>query len=248
MGSKSETGHAVNAANFTRMIAYAENAGAKYNPPNDAISVVNLKIKDQKQIAAIKLFHEKAAIWMQDVNAREAAMEPVNKLMTRVKNLVNACNVLPQFINDVSGLVKKIQGVRATPKIKTEVGDVKSPTEETIIQISASQQGIDNKIDNLDKLLELLKAEPNYLPNEADLRITAIETLINDAKAKNKAVGLSAPPLESARNDRNNELYGKIHGGLDLANVVKSYFKAIFGGNSVEYHNIAKLEFKRLVK
>jgi hypothetical protein len=234
MSSKSETGHAVNAANFTRMIVYAENAGAKYNPPDAAISVVNLKLKDQKQLAAIKLLHEKAALWMQAVNERERVRESLNTLMTKVK--------------DVTGYVKKIQGVRITPKIVTEPGDPLTPTEESVVQISASKQGIDNRLDNVLMLIELLKTEANYVPNETELTITALEALLTEANAKNTTVSVTTPPMESARNDRNKEMYMGAGSGADLANKLKAYIKAVFGGNSPEYHNVAKLEFKKLVK
>jgi hypothetical protein len=248
MSSKSETGHAVNAANFSRMVVYAENAGAKYNPPDAAISVVNLKLKDQKQQAAIKLLHEKAALWMQAVNEREKVLETLNKLMTKVKNVTIVCNVSPQFIKDVTGLVKKVQGVRISTKIITEPGDPLTPTEESIVQISASKQGIDNRLDNVLMLIELLKTEPNYVPNETELTISALEALLTEANAKNTTVSVTTPPMESARNDRNKEMYMGSGSGADLANKLKAYIKAIFGGNSPEYHNVAKLEFKRLVK
>jgi hypothetical protein len=248
MGSKSETGHAVNAANFSRIIFYCEDTGAKYNPPDAAISVVNLKLKDQKQLDAISLFQDKAGTWMQDVNAREAVMVPINKLATRIKNVAAVCDVLPQFVKDVDGLVKKIQGVRATPKIKTEPADPNTPTDETIVQISAAQTGIDNKLDNLAMLLKLLTKETKYIPNETDLTTAAITALIASAKEKNKAVSTSTPPMESARINRNKEMYAEGTGGADLSAKVKKYMKAVFGGNSPEYHNVAKLEFKKLVK
>jgi hypothetical protein len=248
MKSKSETGHAVNAGNFSRLVFYAEEAGTKYNPPDQAISIVSLKNKDQKQLTAISDFHVGASPWIKAVNEREQAMKPVNKLMTKVKNLVSVCNVNEQFIKDVTSFVKKIQGVRATPKIKTEPSDPNSPTDESIKQISASQLGIDQKMDHIKGLVELLKVEPNYTPNETELTIGAIETVLNDLRAKNDAVSAAKPVLEFARINRNKEMYTDPGNGADLATKVKKYFKAVYGADSEEYHKVAKLKFRNMVK
>lgn len=248
MGSKSETGHAVNAANFSRMIVYCEDAGAKYNPPDAAISVAKLKLKETAINDSIELLREKAATWMQDVNAREAAMAPISKLMTRVKNVAAVCNVLPQFVTDVTGLVKKIQGVRVTPKVETMPDDPNTPTDESVTQISAAQMGIDNRLDNLESLVQLLIAEPNYTPNETDLTTAALTAMITAAKAKNTAVSASTPPMKNAMIDRNNEMYMATGNGAELAGKVKRYMKAVFGGNSQEYHNVAKLKYTVLAK
>ena len=149
MGTKSETGHAVNAANFKRLVYYCQEQGARYNPPDASISLVNLQLVAGKIETAMEDFNIKKAPWMQAVNEREDAIGKVNKYVTKVKNLVEVCDVTQQFKDDVKGLVREIQGVRATPKIKTVAGDPNTPTDNSIVQISASQQGVDNKISNI---------------------------------------------------------------------------------------------------
>jgi hypothetical protein len=116
------------------------------------------------------------------------------------------------------------------------------------VQISAAQTDIDHKIDNYEMLFQMLKLEPGYTPNENELKLAAIQTMITGMKDKNKAVGLALAPMQTARIDRNNEMYIAAESGYDLSGKVKRYFKAVFGAKSEEYHNVAKFVYKKLVK
>jgi hypothetical protein len=248
MGSKSEKGHAVNAANFMRIVQYCAKLGVAYTPPSDEISLVNLESKVVEMQTAIEEFNVKGATWMKVVNERETAIEPLNRLLTRVRNLVKACNVSQAFKDDVSSLVKEIQGVRAKPKIVAEPENPLVPTGETVVYISAAQTGYDNRLNNFDRLIELLKTEPNYLPEEDDLKIAALEALQDLLVEKNTGVAVKTPDVDYGRIDRDNKMYSGEGNGADLAGKIKAYFKAKFGGNSQEYHAITKWEYKKLVK
>lgn len=248
MTSKSESGHAVNVANFSRIIQYCAAMGADYTPPDSAISVVNLKVAEADMKDCLADFNLKAVPWMLAVNDRELAIAPLNKLLTKVKNLANACDVSQEFKNDVKSIVKEIQGVRAKPKIVTEPGDDKAPTTGTIKNISAAQTGYDNRVQNFDKLIQLLKAEPGYAPLEDELKTATLKDLLTTLNDKNALVASKLPDLDNARVKRDKFLYTKFKSGNELASKVKSYMKAKFGGNSPEYHNVAKWEFKNLTK
>jgi hypothetical protein len=248
MASKSETGHAVNAANFSRIIQYCVTMGADYTPPDSAISVANLQIAETAIKESLANYNVKAAPWVKAVNNRELAIEPLNKLLTKVKNLVYACDVSQQFKDDVKSIVKEIQGVRAKAKIVTEPGDNKAPTDASVKNISAAQTGYDNRVQNFDRLIQLLKIEAGYVPVENELRVTTLSDMFDDLNDKNAKVAQYLPPLENARNTRNKAMYGKFKAGNELASKVKSYMKAKFGGNSAEYHDVAKWEYKNLDK
>ena len=242
MSSKSETGVAVNAINLSKIRARCEDKGAKFNPPDTAISVANIKLKETAVNGSILTLQEKSAPWMIAVNGRSDAMALVNPLMTKIKNMALVCDVSDSFKADVSSMVKNIQGVRATPIVVTEPGDPQTPTDETIVHISASQQGFDNKLQNVSMLHQLLSAEPKYLPNETDLTLVSLAAVIADLTAKNTDVIDKTPPVESARIARNVEIFGA-GGGNEIAAKVKKYFKAVWGGNSPEYHDVAKFKF-----
>ena len=246
MGSKSETGIAVNHANLSKVRSRCENMGDEYNPPNAAISVVNIKAKEVSEGIKMKDLRVASAPWMIGVNGRGDAMDLVNPYTTKIKDMVLVCDVPASYKKDVTSRVKKIQGVRAVPKIKTVEGDPETPTEESILQISASQQGFDNKLENLESLYELLKAEPGYAPEEDELKCPAIKAVIDDLHAKNAVVIDLTPAVETARMARNYEMFDPLTGGNALAAMVKNYFKAKWGGNSPEYHSVGKIMFTPL--
>jgi hypothetical protein len=91
----------------------------------------------------------------------------------------------------------------------------------------------------------LLAAEPLYAPNENDLKITAITAMINDFKVKNTAVINATTALSNARISRNDILYKKTTGLVDIAKEVKAYVKSAFGATSSQYKQVSKLKFTR---
>lgn len=248
MAKRSETGHAVNAANFVRIIKYCEELGGAYTPPDEALSIEKLLIKAENMKNAIADYNAKSAPWVQSVNEREYAIAPLNKLLTRVRNLVKACAVKQQFKDDVSSLVKEIQGVRAKAKVVTEPENPLVPTSESVKNISAAQTGYDNRLNNFDRLIELLKVEPGYTPEEDDLKISALEDLQTVLEDRNHDVASVTPAVDNARILRDAEMYTGEGSGADLAGKVKAYFKAKFGGQSREFYTLTKWEFRKLVK
>jgi hypothetical protein len=247
--SKSETGHAVNSSSFEGLTLFCETLGLKYSPPlGSGIELPKLQNKKTAIKGVNDVFYQAGAPWMMVVNGRMDLMDTVDKLFTKVKNVVDVCDVPQSYKDDVAHLVREIHGGRAKPKIEAEASDPSIPTDETVVQISASQQGFDNKLQNVEKCYELLKAQPKYLPSEPELAIGAIDTLIQDLKTSNTAVATQTPVVNLARLARNKELYASTDGAFELASKVKKYMKAAFGGNSSIYHEACKYVFTKLAK
>jgi len=140
-------------------------------------------------------------------------------------------------------LVRKLQGRRATPKMTEEEKKVAAEAGNEVTEISSSQMSFDNRIDNLDKLVKLLTSVTAYAPNEADLKVTALTTLLTDLKAKNTAVITAEAPLVNARIARNDVLYKAGTGVVDTSVDVKTYVKSVFGATSPQYKTISGLTF-----
>jgi len=102
----------------------------------------------------------------------------------------------------------------------------------------------DNRLDNFDKLIQLLSSIPLYTPNEAELKVASLKNLYTDLKTKNTAVINAITPLSNARISRNETLYKADIGLVDTALDVKTYIKSLFGATSPQYKQISKLEFK----
>ena len=243
MTSTSETGHQKNVANFDELISFATGYGTYYNPSKASIKIDALKTLSAQAKAAINAVSAAEPAYKSAVAAREVAFEPLSKLTTRVMNSIKATDTTEQVDENARTLVRKIQGVRATAK-KTEE-EIKALAEQgkEVVEISTSQMSFDSRLDNFFKLIQLLSSVPEYSPNETELKIEHLNTILDDLKAKNTAVVETTTPLSNARISRNDILYRNDVGLCDVAMDVKTYIKSVFGATSPQYKQVSKIKF-----
>lgn len=182
-------------------------------------------------------------------NSREIAFEPLNKLTTRVINALDATDASEQTVKDAKTIARKIQGKRAVSINQNATSSTEIPPAEstsTIQNISASQMSYDSRIDNFNKLITSLTSETLYAPNENDLKLTALNTLLTTFKTTNTAVVNATTTHSNSLISRNTILYGDNTGLVDIAMEVKKYIKSIYGGTSSQYKQVSKLQFKKL--
>ena len=103
----------------------------------------------------------------------------------------------------------------------------------------------DNRIAHFEELINLLTTSGLYNPNETDLQIAALETLLNDMKAKNTAAVTAINEARAARIARDQTLYNDTDGIIALANLVKNYTKSLFGARSPQYRQLTALKFRK---
>jgi len=100
-------------------------------------------------------------------------------------------------------------------------------------------------MESFDRLIKLLINVPLYGPNEAELTIDSLTTLLNNLRDKNSAVLSTVAPLSNARLERNNILYKTDTGLVDIAMDAKFYIKSLFGATSPQFKQVSKLEFRK---
>ena len=244
MTSTNETGHAKNVSNLDDLISVITAYGATYNPTKAAIKLTALQTLSTNAKAAVNTVNAALPAYSNAVAAREVAFTPLNKLATRILNAIKATDTTDQVDDNARTLIRKIQGKRATPK-KTEEEKAAAQAEgKEVKEISASQLSYDNRLDNFDKLIKLLSSITLYVPNEAELKVTALTTLYNDLKAKNAAVLAATTQLSIARIARNDVLYKANTGLVDIALDVKTYIKSLYGATSPQYKQVSGISFK----
>lgn len=106
--------------------------------------------------------------------------------------------------------------------------------------------GFDNRIDNFDRLIQLLITIAEYAPNETDLKTATLTTYFQSLQATNAAAGDAETNLDNARIARNEVLYQPSTGLVDVASAVKLYVKSVFGATSAQYKQVTALTFKAL--
>ncbi|MBI5541984.1 MAG: hypothetical protein HY951_18150 [Bacteroidia bacterium] len=248
----SETSHYNNVANFEVLIAECIGYGTTYNPVKTALKVAPMQTLLTTAKNANTTVNSAIPADRTARDAREEAFEPLSILITRVTNALKSSDISKQIIESAKTYTRKIQGRRATPKISSTEpaqGEPVPGAEITIEQeqkyISTSQMGYDNRLDNFDKLIKFLSSIPQYTPNEAELKVTALTTLYNDLKTKNTAVINATIPLTNAKFSRNAILYKEPVGLYYVASEAKTYIKSLFGANSPQYKLICRLKFTK---
>ena len=248
MASKSETGYAVNIINLEKLHASILSWGTGYDPSNIDILPAAIKIELDAERALLKKVNEKSPPWVRAVNARETSIEDLSTLCRRIWESVSASKASKKFADDVQSLVKKITGVRATPKIVMTKEATPTPTDESITQISASQMGIDNRLNHFDALIQLLKSEPLYIPNEIELKTTSLDAKYTAIADANSAVISAYPDLDNARIELKQKMCADPGNGAELAGKVKKYVRSAFGPSSYQYKQISGLKFIKFIK
>jgi len=236
MTSTSETGHAKNVANFQDLISFVTAYGPTYNPAQQAIKLNELNILHTNAKNALNTVHTKLAVFIDEINKRQLAFEPLNKLTTRLIAALDASGPTQKIVADARTFARKITGARKSKKILT-------PNPDDPKSISASQQSYDMRLENFRKLIELLKIEPLYNPNETDLKIASLNSLASDLELKNTHLTNANTDLSNARIARNNILYTQNTGLYDIQFEVKKYVKSVFGASSPQYNQIKSIIF-----
>ena len=248
MSSTSESGHAINLANFDTLISFVKGYGEVYNPTKNSIKVESLETIFVNSKQAIEAVDNVKPANTNAVSARRVAFAPLNKLITRVNNAIKATDTTEQVDDSVKTLVRKLQGTRASARISAEENAALEAEGKDVNQSSDSQMSFDNRLANFYKLIMLLKSIPQYNPNEEDLKISALTALYEDLEAKNKTEMETSIPLSNARIKRDEVMYEPLTGLVDVACDTKVYIKSVFGASSPQYKQVSKLVFKSLAK
>jgi regulator of replication initiation timing len=237
MASTSEVGHAKNIANLEDLISFCTGYGTAYNPSKTALLAVTTN----------------NTTYNNAINTRVSVFEGIRKLSTRLVNALAATDAIKQTIDDAKGFNKKIQGTGGK-LTKADAGKISNPEETASTEtsesksISNSQQSYDNIVEHFSKLIDVLNTEPSYSPNETELQIATLNTLLTNLKTSNTAVINAYTNASNARITRNKTLYADKTGLCDIAQDVKNYIKSLFGATSAEYKQVSALAFKKTVK
>ena len=231
-------------ANFRKLIDLIS-ADTDYKPSNATLKSPGLETQHATAVAAAHDVPAKFAINMTAISDREAAFADLNSLMSRVHGLAKASGASAQQIDDLSTFKRKLISKRkAKTKVITAAAG-EAPAAETEKQRSSAQLSYDNQVGHVRGYLGVLGTMSAYKPNEADLKLPALNDFVDDLQAKNDAVSSTFVPLSQARGLRDQLLYQADNSVVNTALLAKEYVKGAFGTNSQLYKQVKGLEFKR---
>lgn len=246
MGNQNETGHAKNVANFGTLIMTVEALGPTYNPSRTTITLVALQEKKSAADELLAVVNSKLGTYNKAIADRESLFEPFGRLITRVINSLRASEASPAMISSVESIVRKLQGRRASSPATPSESTTEAGT--TSGKISSSQMSFDSRIQNFDRLIQLLANIPEYNPNEEDLKLASLTSYYQAFQEVNAIAVAAAGSLANARIERDGILYSPGTGLVDVALSVKSYIKSLYGATSPQYKQVSGLLFRSVKK
>jgi hypothetical protein len=242
MASTEETGHAKIVAALESLISISTAFGVQYNPSKAALKLPALATQLTAGGTVMQTVKNANVGFNNAVNARAISFKPLQSLATKVVNALAATDAAAETVADAQSANLKIQGKRAKA-IEKPATTTGTPAAGAGKNVSVSQQSFDKLIEHFTQLIATLTAEPLYIPNEANLKVAALNTVLADLKAKNSAVINADTAAKNARIARDKTLYGKGTGIVDTALEVKKYVKSLFGATSPQYKQVSGLKF-----
>jgi len=244
--SSSEKGHAKNIANFKLLITFITGLGSIYNPSNPEILLATLQAIYNDAFQKQKNVNTKEAPYKNAVANRENFFAPLNKLITKLRGAYKSTQgVQPNQLDNFMTLARKIKGDR---KSQLNTPPATPDTDPVQAQHSASQRSYDQRTNNFDTLISLLKNTPNYNPNEVEFQVPSLEAMQSKMLDQTELVGNTFAPFNTARSERNKVVYNNENNLIDVALTTKSYISTILDKSSSEYKAISKLRFTRVKK
>ena len=236
MASTSETGHNKNVANFSSAYQILQEMGTLYNPSNPKIQLTNLDpIRTTLQTVIAEL-NNKKPVYKNAVSAREIAIEPLSKLMTKALNYAKSLDISTTDKENIASQAKKIRGDQKPKSVNPETSETEG--------ISTSQLSYDSRIANLDTFATQLASYPQYEPNETELQIASLQSLHTNLTTLSTAVNTAGNALITARKNRNEVLYSNETNVIQLIKDIKAYLKSLGETGKPYYNAIVKLKFK----
>lgn len=243
-----EVGHSKNIANFEDLLSFCQAYGTTFNPANSNITITALQAKHAAALADLQAVKNAKTALDNATNTRESVFAPCRALATRVINALSAVSPSKLTIDDAKTINRKIQGKSSNSVKKGLPSDTPtppdSPSDSPDNNISTSQQSYDALLDHFLKLKETVSQEPLYIPNETDLSVAGLTSLITAMQTANTGVINATTTYSNARIARDKTLYDASTGLVTVAFEVKKYVKSLFGASSPQYKQVSKLQFR----
>jgi len=244
MTNNADASYSSNVTNFETLISSIIGFGPAYNSSNPLLKLEAMQSLLDEGKAVLKLVKSAEANYKSIDSVRLLAFKPFDSTITRVMNAYKSIDSTAELGIQVRSLVNSIHGSQSKSK-KTEKTDGVPASEDKVSRdITKHNQGYEARIENFERLIELLMKIIAYTPNESDLSIAGLKTFCDDLKKKNLDVVNATTQFNNARIARFNVLDKPVTGLTHVGLKSKNYIKSAFGATSPYYKQISKLRFR----
>ncbi|MBC8031306.1 MAG: hypothetical protein H7Z16_14425 [Pyrinomonadaceae bacterium] len=230
--------------NFRKLIDHVS-VDPAYNPTNPNITKTALETLYTSGQAVATDVNTKSAPYKVAVNNRQTKFEDVPRRTGSAFRMAKASGADKSILDDLDSSRRRLSSPRKAKPPKDDPNTSGTEATATSATHSTSQMSYDNQVGNVESFVALLSNIPSYNPNEAELKVVALQAFAAELKAANNAVSASFVPLGQARGARDQVLYTAPDSVVNTALLVKAYVSAAFGTQSQLYKQIKGLKFER---
>ena len=226
-----------NVAAFDQVLGHCNALGKMYNPSKESLKVAAMTSLLTSAQVSLKAVDTAKSNLILAINARQRVFSTLPGFGTRILNALKASDASPQLIADIRLYRDKFRAPRRsgqTVPAKPEDSSKAQPNPGDSSRGPLSQLDYDTKIRNFGTMIEMLKGESAYKPNEAELTIAGLTTMLTSLRQTHKAVADAELAISNARLVRNKLVYGD-NGIYGTIKRVKTYVLSVFGATSVEF-------------
>lgn len=242
MSEFQENEHAKNIAAFHELVCVCKDLEKVYRPESKSLEPAAL----HQQLSACRQALEEAKECKmklaKSLRLRDVSFRPIAQLTHNVLKELSEANASPQTIKKALGQVKEIQesSSRKAHKKVNSNKPISTPKSESYSQTVNHSK----VIDQFDQLIQTVTIEPNYLPNNLDLKIIMLKLVLQELQSKHNAVVFAELSLNNARQHCAQLMDG--HNGLiQTANDVIDYIAEITRSSGPIYRKVNALRFIR---
>ncbi len=226
-----------NVTNGEGMVDVLISFGSAFNPVNVTYTITSLQALNLEARGYLTEVMQTKSDEAEAISQRRALYEAFPFLITRIINELEACGAPRGTIKAAKHWVDKTRGKRIGNQKEVKPGSK---------QISTAQTSFPLQVDHFSELLIILEGCRLYDSNQPDLKLAALKDFRDSMIAANSAASLSNAFAGTSRVSRNEFFNEDYTGFVAIYAGVKRAVKATFGGNSPQYHQVAKFQFKRI--
>lgn len=232
--------------NFSQLIEHVLTEPL-YNPSNPALKPPAMQAQLAAAMAAVQSLSQVVAIHKMAINERLSAFETLATIIVRSRNVLRASGASKEQLANAEAAVRKVLG-RETPGKSAPApptpGAPGAPETEGKTR-STSQMSYDNQVGNFQNYLSIVAQVAAYAPEEAELKLTALQAFAATLIARNDAVRAAFAAAGQARGTRDALLYSNEAAIVNVALLVKAYVSGALGNDSRLNKLIKGLKFNR---
>lgn len=234
--------HVKNAEAYSRLVGICTGFGGNYNPGRQTLQLKAMRALLEAAQSSLQHYSQKLHIYKDVTNEREVAYEQLGKLTSRIVRSVESFGVLPQTLDDVRYYQRLVKGRPSSSRlpIPNEEAEAKPLTTRHRTQQSYVAIG-----DHFSKLVQMVGQLTVYQPNEAELKVDALEVAAKRFKSLNAMVDTAKTALRNAKMHRDRVLYTNEVSVVNNYRKVRSYVRSVFGYPSAEASQLSGLSFTK---